>query len=138
MGYTHYYRQSSDLDDLEWRNITNGFIKLLAQYDESPVDIVFHHDYITIDGGYETFMVSKKMPKDEKFPSLDGYNFCKTARLPYDELVTACLIYLYYEVPNKFSISSDGDWSEWAAGRRLYNQTFNTNIEEDIFEKVEA
>jgi hypothetical protein len=49
----------------------------------------------------------------------DSFNFCKTARKPYDVVVVACLIVLANRLPNNFSASSDGYTDEWQAGLEL-------------------
>ena len=46
-------------------------------------------------------------------------NFCKTARKPYDIVVTACLIVLTNRLPNNFSVDSDGYTDDWQAGLEL-------------------
>lgn len=48
-----------------------------------------------------------------------GWNFCKTARKPYDIVVTACLIVLEYRLPGNFSADSDGYTDDWAEGLEL-------------------
>jgi hypothetical protein len=49
-----------------------------------------------------------------------GFDFTKTARKPYDAVVTACLIHLKDIYGELVSIGSDGSWSEWQDGARLY------------------
>jgi hypothetical protein len=58
-------------------------------------------------------------------------NCCKTARKPYDEVVTAILIRAtqllgtdYMEGSGKDEIGSDGDWDEWIRGRDLVKKMF--------------
>jgi len=55
---------------------------------------------------------------------LAGFNFCKTARKPYDGAVTACLLiardFFSREV---LTIGSDGDWpQEWFHGAEIYSR----------------
>ena len=47
------------------------------------------------------------------------HTYCKTARKPYDETVTAILIRAKVRAGSAIKISSDGDWYEWQAGREL-------------------
>jgi hypothetical protein len=52
-----------------------------------------------------------------------GFNFCKTAGKPYDEVVTACLLVARDHFPEDIlSIDSDGSWSDgdWQEGTKLY------------------
>lgn len=47
------------------------------------------------------------------------FEFCKTARKPYDTVVTACLIIMKHYMGDLIEISSDGDVSEWDDGLEL-------------------
>ena len=49
----------------------------------------------------------------------DAWNFCKTARKPYDVVVVACLIVLKYRLGDRFEVSSDGYSDDWQDGLRL-------------------
>ena len=44
------------------------------------------------------------------------FNFCKTARKPYDAVVTSILKYLYFNFPDHFKIDSDGDMEAIISG----------------------
>jgi hypothetical protein len=59
----------------------------------------------------------------------DGFNFCKTARKPYDAVVTACLIHLKDCYGDAVSVSSDGYWSEWSDGAKLYRNATGLTAE---------
>ena len=50
--------------------------------------------------------------------------FCKTARKPYDETVTAILIRAKVRAGSAIRIRSDGDWREWWAGRDLVERVW--------------
>jgi hypothetical protein len=63
--------------------------------------------------GHDTFDLSSQ-PK--------SFACRKTARKPYDETVTAILIRAKVRAGDAIKISSDGDWKEWSAGRRLVKQ----------------
>lgn len=67
-------------------------------------------------------------------PSKDEWNFCKTARKPYDLLVVACLIAAHDILG--YEVSSDGELEDWAEGIQLYLETVydftNTSEEEKI------
>jgi len=69
----------------------------------------------------------------EEFTLREHYNqlepgFCKTARKPYDIVVTACLLILYYRLGDLIDISSDGDTDDWVNGRALAKQVLKLNI----------
>lgn len=51
-----------------------------------------------------------------------SFAFCNTARNPYDETVTAGLIRAKARAGDAINISSDGDWHEWLAGKKLVKQ----------------
>lgn len=65
------------------------------------------------------------------------FDFCKTARKPYDAVVTAILIRAKEIYGSCVRISSDGDWHEWQEGRELYEAVFG-GVAECPFEKVTA
>ena len=61
------------------------------------------------DLSHETFILT---------PAINGFNFCKTARKPYDVAVTALLIYIY-SIKSNIKITSDGNYEDWQAGADL-------------------
>ena len=64
------------------------------------------HDYEVAEGKTETF------------------DFCKTAYKPYDAVVCAVLIRAKEIYGDLVRVKSDGNWGEWASGRKLYELTF--------------
>lgn len=71
------------------------------------------------DLAHETFVWEQNAERE--------FHFCKTARKPYDALVTACLLLIKEIYGDAVDIHSDGEWSEWKAGRHLYEKTFNVS-----------
>ena len=78
----------------------------------------------------------------------EGFNFCKTARKPYDSAVVAVLILaIVNEQPGWRNIGSDGTWEDWVDARGgygtpvggvgLYEATFGPLSDEEV-EKVKA
>jgi hypothetical protein len=65
----------------------------------------------------------------------DYFDFCKTAYKPYDAVVTAILIRAKTIYGSCVSVSSDGNWSEWQAGRDMYEKVFG-EVAECPFEKA--
>ena len=56
----------------------------------------------------------------DHWSSNSEFNFCKTARKPYDQVVIACLITLHHYLgDNLVDIGSDGYASEWVDGLDL-------------------
>lgn len=69
----------------------------------------------SLDEDYETFTLALT---DE------DWKFCKTRRMPYDEVVTAVLLRVTHYNP-EFSSEVDGDWAnDCKPGRELYELTF--------------
>lgn len=68
------------------------------------------------DDGHETFLVDKS-------PS-SNWEFCKSARKPYDAAVGCCLIILKNANPKKFTFRSDGGYEDWEDVIETYNEIF--------------
>jgi hypothetical protein len=64
--------------------------------------------------GHETFYISPRYTKE--------WNFCKTARKPYDTVVVAFLVMLN-DVNPDFTWSSDGEDEDHEAGRKIYEES---------------
>lgn len=65
------------------------------------------------DLAHETFAMREHFSENESF------GFCKTARKPYDAVITACLAILAYRLPGLISVSSDGRAKDWETGVKL-------------------
>lgn len=59
----------------------------------------------------------------------DKFNFCKTARKPYDVVVTACLIVLANALPKNFRVDSDGNKGDFVAGLDLARRVTKKTLE---------
>lgn len=46
----------------------------------------------------------------------NGFNFCKTARKPYDLVVTACLAVIKHRMGDRITVTSDGRAIDWNDG----------------------
>lgn len=55
----------------------------------------------------------------EHFNQNEDFEFCKTARKPYDLVVVACLIILQSHLKGSVVVSSDGSESDWTDGQKL-------------------
>lgn len=60
------------------------------------------------------------------------FNFCKTARKPYDLAVTLVLLAAHEVASGALDIGSDGDWDEnesygggWVVPRQVYKDLFD-------------
>jgi len=119
MGYTHYMRQSNEIDQETFDQISEDCRKVceaadipLAYEFNMVAKPVFGPDVIRFNGvgddGHETFLVNR----------IDSL-FCKTAHKPYDDVVCACMIVFNHYLGDKVKITSDGDNDDWDLGREL-------------------
>jgi hypothetical protein len=137
MGYTHYWKNKGHKDDAA------NFLKVLAEakamysrlpehtdtaggyYKDQPIKLcdgngrgkpVFHTTEICFNGdeskglAHETFIVT---------PEPLNFEFCKTARKPYDLMACAVLISMKKHLVN-FKYSSDGDRADWEPAQKFY------------------
>jgi hypothetical protein len=114
MGYTHYLELKSKKDvnledvqkDVQEVLINNSnLIQRECDNDSAPACYIDSNDGLTIafngigDMGHDTFY----------FNTNDlTYNFCKTARKPYDEVVCKVLLILKKHFGDAIRVSSDG------------------------------
>jgi len=108
MGYSHYWRMDKDLELTEDQGILIDYVleehKDLIDQTGAP-DFTTENHTIFLNGigelNHETFAVTKKA---------EEFDFCKTARKPYD-IVVCKLLFILSQSPG-FSFSSDGLWRE--------------------------
>lgn len=127
MGYTHYWKDVK-IDNLnnvnekfklfkrlikkKYKHVYTAGNKYLTKYliiqREYNIDlpIELNQEYCIFNGkrdlGHETFYISET-----------DFNFCKTARKPYDFFVTAYLMLLADDDSFTGKISTDGDMEDW-------------------------
>lgn len=132
MGYTHYFPREENISDQQWSDICKA-VKLAIKVSSVPVqfecsdptppqidDSIIRFNGIDGDG-HETFYLDRNSTGEDY--NIDrykyGFFFCKTARKPYDELVTAVLIIVNHYALGAFGIGSDGDIDDWQDGLML-------------------
>lgn len=146
MGYTHYYYTSKTLGtQKEWNEFTNDVTKIINSTDIPLANGMADKDSLPIitndtvsfngceDDSHETLYIENNIKARTKEME---YNFCKTARKPYDLIVMAVLIALKHHFP-RCTVSSDGKNNsiEWQAGRQFtedilgYGLNFNLDID---------
>lgn len=138
MGYTHYFSKVSTTRDDALR------FEMFARGARTIIEYATTQDKIQIADG-----MGEKLGEWEISDSLvsfngygadshetfywgvdaSGFNFCKTAYKPYDAVVTACLIHLKDVYGDAVDIGSDGYWSEWSDGARLYRNATGLTAE---------
>ena len=127
MGYSHYLENKQDCPPQEWQKITDAFKRLQAAaiINNDPLLIQEESDSASApgvdetgiwfngieDAGHETFHLTRV--------GSYRFNFCKTARKPYDRVVVAVLCLANFFAPEVWNIDSDGDQEDWKAGLAL-------------------
>lgn len=124
MGYTHYFEQARPFTEAEFAAIGEAVRKIIAasdvkivrEYDRTDEEAEITPDLIAFNGegddGHETFWLERG--------TVGGtFQFCKTARKPYDEVVVACLLAIEMIAPGALDLGSDGGIADWMDGRAL-------------------
>lgn len=151
MGYTHYWTQKRNFTVSEWKQIQEDIGAILTHAEtvagitladgngDGGTRPVITAEHIAFNGlgedAHETFFVSRKISPPAYDGAQRGWDFCKTARKPYDTAVTACLCYLATATRREdplthepilgsepLAVTSDGDGSEWLTGLELARQ----------------
>lgn len=138
MGYTHYFSKVNSTTDEALR------FEMFARGARTIIEYATKYDGIAL-AGWDGEVEGAWEITDEvvRFNGLgadshetfawgmdsSGFNFCKTARKPYDAVVAACLIHLKDIYGDAVSIGSDGYWSEWSDGARLYRNATGLTAE---------
>jgi hypothetical protein len=127
MGYTHYWK----INEVRGNAVENETNYLKALKDCQRIVKAYYKD----NGGLSGYSAHTKLGQygglnvngkgedahedfimREHFNENDGFNFCKTARKPYDLVVVACLAVLKHRLKDSFKVSSDGDAKNWREG----------------------
>lgn len=141
MGYTHsWYRDERDMSKQDVHNfyeefaelarqilthaqkqgfqLADGFGYMLGEW-EASADTVRFNGYG--EDAHETFSWDRVCPAPQAWIAEGVYHdFCKTARKPYDTVVTAVLLAAREAYGDAVRIVSDGEDFEWEDGVRLF------------------
>lgn len=135
MGYTHYWTfkhpkgiKAADLEAkyqqaiLECAKVAQAYNNALPKGDPERLSGYTAHTKPGTYGGldingkgeysHDSFQLREHF--SENIDS--GFGFCKTARRPYDTVVTACLSILKYRLGDAIEVSSDGRPADWVRG----------------------
>ena len=129
MGYTNYWIQKKPFNNRQWNIIKKEYdyikenfgVNNANEYEENIIeDQTTKSDEIVFNGNkknnldHETFVLTKNFR--EPFYNGDDvkFNFCKTARKPYDLAVWHLLTFVKMIAPNSIDIKRDG----WYNGRK--------------------
>lgn len=122
MGYTHFWRPTKGIEPTTFARLSRQAaevvslilsetdnLELAFEYDEPEREPVFTEELIRFNGvgdeGLETFVIT---------PGGSDFEFCKTARKPYDTAVVAVLCLLHHHT--EIEVSSDGEPEDWERG----------------------
>lgn len=125
MGYTHYFKQNKPVSDEQW-NAFEKDAKVVLEHIQKNLGIVLtsndsngviiNSQRVNLNGDdscdldHETFYLEK---------DYRDFNFCKTARKPYDLAVCSLLLLAHEHMPNHHDIRSDGSFEEWQEAMEL-------------------
>ena len=107
MGYTNYWTNKRAFTDDEWKRVKDEYEWLKEMGEGIIIDQTKLTSEIVFNGNpkdeqdHETFYINKANV-------YDGFNFCKTARKPYDAVVATILVGIKKIAPKKFSARADG------------------------------
>ena len=135
MGYTVYYSQKRPFTNLEWQRITDNVRDMFNRLKQvkggsgegrpliDNTDIIFNGDGSKGED-HETFQLMK---------AGDGFQFCKTARKPYDRYVKAMLVVANFYAPGALEVTCDGDnepdcWTEGVRIATIYTKPLNGRV----------
>lgn len=132
MGYTHYWKITERLDK-DWDKWTSFLpdamqimshasqkldIALADAFGETKGDNMISLSGVSMNGygeeSYESFVLTNEVTK---------FDFCKTARKPYDPVVVAILILATEYFGNDIEVTSDGDRSDLLEGYYLFRSS---------------
>lgn len=145
MGYTHYWRRPVGPEDrAKFQALGSDVKRIIEEAKKRQITIAgpsgqgepeFNERFFAFNGrapklDHESFSWNVKVerpayydhyghPADEPL-----FDFCKTARKPYDAVVTAVLIRAKVIYGDDLWVGSDGWWPDWEEGRSLYFDTF--------------
>ena len=139
MGYTHYWELEEKNEGGE--DLINDIKKVLEKYKDiiqyeydNPKEIEVNKNRIRFNGigdkGHETFLFDF---------TKTGFEFCKTARKPYDIPVCKVLIILKHYLKDDLKVSSDGDIEkgEWEEPIEEIVQEFGIEYVKEIQKELE-
>jgi hypothetical protein len=150
MGYTNYYYVPVKMDKKKFKTLSEelqtaaGLLPGNTSSASNPGQYAvlcggcgtgepeFTKDTICFNGDeskgldHETFRIDRdNSQRAITHGSKNGivFDFCKTARKPYDLMVQISMLRLKHHFPES-NISSDGDPSDWKNGKALYKKIF--------------
>ena len=125
MGYSIYFSQKRPFTTQEWGDIRAAAINMFNRLKQikggdGTGRPVIDNDSIIFNGDASKGEDHETMVLDRKG---GGFQFCKTARKPYDRYVKAILCVANFYAPGALEVSCDGDDEDdcWNEGVRIAN-----------------
>jgi len=139
MGYTHYWRIEKKITDKNYENTMLLCSELAFKYYKKYGGLSGFSAHVK-PGKYSGLKINGSKDdahEDFSFPEKlkMGFDFCKTARKPYDEVVTACLAIMKHNFKDAIEVSSDGNREEWNDGITLVKEILNINVKNPIIDE---
>jgi len=129
MGYTHYWKITERLDKDwdKWTSFLPDAMQIIS-YASQKLDIALADSLGETKGEATVSLGGVSMngyaeESHESFvlrPEVIQFDFCKTARKPYDTVVTAILILAKETFGEAIQINTDGYNADWQDGFALY------------------
>lgn len=145
MGYTHYWNRRQNLDKQTFGILIHLAHDVITAAEEKglALNADLNDAHITLNGSgeesHETFHFPRVMTlHDWQRPNENDlyFDFCKTARKPYDVVVVALLILIVSlwndKYRNHVTVHSDGMVSDWQEGYDLLMEAMNDREDVDI------
>ena len=126
MGYTHFwYLPEGRISDDNWEEYSECVKTIVEPHIGGCIGkLVVNENVVAFEGApaHETFSVRREQFLDSWQRKNDRvFNFCKTARKPYDKIVTACLTKMKSVFKDDVKIASDGEAEDWETGFEYAN-----------------
>jgi len=128
MGYTHYWDTAAKKPTDENVKIMREALAAMMKLSPNTIEINWDKSgsigFNGIgDNAHETMVID--------FTGDGAWNFCKTARKPYDKIVVACLI-LMKELDIIEKWSSDGDEDDFVEGKEFLKKVIESIDKEPV------
>ena len=121
MGYTHYFHQHKQPTEEQWQAICADFSKCLEVFTKGiPIQEEWD-DPAPPRVDYRCIRFNGVQPNNHETMHLNryghGFQFCKTARKPYDFAVMCLLLLVHHYASDCWEVDSDGGFMEWECAR---------------------
>ena len=135
MGYTHYYTVADPRADMKVPEIADDVESIIMASEiqigdwngEPNSEPLLGPDEINFNAmqpeDFQNFRYPPQFTRNYQTGIEEGFNFCKTGRMPYDPVVCATLIAIKHHLGDHVRVSSDGDFDnadEWGPAYELY------------------